>query len=137
MNYQDEPTKGFISTQLHGIFDCFVGPLLIASPWLFGFSNVGNSAALFIPIFFGVLTSVMTIFTKYEISPIKMFPLQLHLILDMIAGFMLFVLPFLYDFYHEVWLPHVLFGLFMMGSALFTRNSPFLGRFYVLDSRGL
>lgn len=138
MTYQDDiPVKGFISTQLHGVLDYLVGLLLIASPWLFHFYMIDSAAAVFVPIFFGWLTLIMALFTRYEASPIKMFPLQLHLILDGFAGFVLIVLPFLYGFYHLVVWPHLLIGLLMFGSALFTRHSPFFNRFETLDSRGL
>jgi len=128
--------KPFISTKLHSIFD-YAGSLIItASPWLFGFYHIGG-AALFLPLVFGVLLMIMVIFTRHEGGLIKVFPFQLHLFLDMIVGFVLLVSPFLYKFYPFVWLPHVLLGLFLMGSGIFTRHSPFLEDFEVLDPRGL
>lgn len=126
----------FISTKLHSVFDYVGGVVVAASPWLFGFYNVGG-AALFIPLVFGVLQMIMVIFTKHEGGLIKVFPLQLHLLLDMFVGFLLLISPFLYKFYPFVFLPHVLLGLFLLGSSIFTRRSPFLEPFEVLDSRGL
>jgi hypothetical protein len=128
--------KPFISTKLHSIFDYVGGIIVTASPWLFGFYNVGG-AALFIPLVFGGLQLVMVIFTRHEGGFIKVFPLQLHLFIDMMVGFVLLVSPFLYKFYPFVFLPHVLLGLFLMGSGIFTKHSPFLENFDVLDPRGL
>ncbi len=138
MNYQDEaPSKGFIPRSVHGVLDYLGSAVMIAAPWLFGYSHIDNAAALFLPIFFGALTAVMSLFTKYEASPFKVFPFQLHLILDMIAGFVLLVSPFLWGFYQSVFLPQVIIGLYLMGSAIFTQGSPLMGKMEVLDSRGL
>lgn len=131
------PLKGFISTRALGILDYLVALVLIGSQWIFGFSKIDNAAALFLPIFFGALTLVMAIFTNYEASFIKIFPLQLHLILDMVAGFVLLVSPFLWGFAGSVWLPHVLLGLLLMVMAIYTTKSPFKNGFSPLDSRGL
>jgi predicted membrane metal-binding protein len=128
--------KPFISTKLHSVFDYAGGVVVTASPWLFGFYRLGG-AALFIPLVFGVLQMIMVIFTTHEGGLIKVFPLQLHLLLDMFIGFVLFVSPFLYNFYPFVFLPHVLLGLFLLGSSIFTRHSPFLEPFEVLDPRSL
>jgi len=128
--------RPFISTKLHSLFDYAGGVVITASPWLFGFYQIGG-AALFLPLVFGGLLCIMVIFTKHEGGLIKVFPLQLHLLLDMFVGFVLLVSPFLYKFYPFVVLPHVLMGLFLMGSGIFTRHSPFLENFEVLDARGL
>lgn len=136
MNYQEEK-RGIISTQVCGILDYLIALLLIASPKLFGFYNVDNAAALITPYFFGGLLLVMSIFTKYEMSPIKVFPLQLNLILTGFVGFVLTVWPFLYGFYNLVFLPHLLIGLSLMFIAYSTKHSPFTNKMEVLDSRGL
>jgi hypothetical protein len=135
-NFIFNTMKPFISTKLHSIFDYLGGIVVTASPWLFGFYPVGG-AALFIPLVFGVLLMIMVIFTRHEGGLIKVFPLQLHLLLDMFVGFVLLVSPFLYKFYPFVFLPHVLLGLFLISSGIFTRHSPFLEDFEVLDPRGL
>jgi predicted membrane metal-binding protein len=125
----------FISTKMHGVADYLAGIVITASPWLFGFRDVGG-AALFIPVVFGTLLTLMTIFTRHEMGLIKVVPMQVHLTLDMLTGFLLIVAPFLYGFYHNVFLPHLLLGLFLFGSALFTQHSPFTGPLSLLDERG-
>ncbi|WP_158825458.1 SPW repeat domain-containing protein [Mucilaginibacter lacusdianchii] len=128
----------FISTKMHGVADYLAGIVITASPWLFGFSDTNTGgAALFFPVVLGVLLTLMTIFTRHELGLIQVLPLQLHLVLDMIAGFLLLVSPFLYDFYPKVWLPHVLLGALLFGSALFTKGSPFTGPLDLLDERGM
>lgn len=128
--------KTFISTKFHAVLDYVGGILITASPWIFGFYKVGG-AALFLPLVLGILQMTMVIFTKHEGGLIKVFPLQLHLILDMLVGFVLLVSPFLYGFYSFVFLPHVLLGLLSLSAALFTDDSPFLSRLQIFDPRGL
>jgi len=128
--------KPFISTMFHSVLDYVGGILITASPWLFGFYKVGG-AALFIPLVFGALQMIMVVFTKHQGGLIKVFPLQLHLFLDMLVGFILIVAPFLYNFYPFVFLPHVLLGLLSLSAALFTHESPFLEEMHLFDPRGL
>jgi hypothetical protein len=128
--------KAFISPGLHGIMDYIMGVVVTASPWLFGFVPVGG-AALFIPVVFGALLCIMSIFTANPKGLFPVIPFQVHLVIDMFVGFLLFVSPFLYGFYPFVVLPHVLLGLLLMGAGIFTQPSPFLDDdLNVLDPRG-
>jgi hypothetical protein len=128
--------KTFISTKFHAVLDYVGGILITASPWIFGFYNVGG-AALFIPLVLRGLQIFMVLFTNHEGGLIKVIPLQIHLIMDMLVGFILIVAPFLYNFYPLVFLPHVLLGLFAFSSGIFTKSSPFIQKIQVLDPRGL
>jgi len=127
--------KSFIPTKFHAVLDYVGGILITASPWIFGFYQVGG-AAFFIPVVFGLLQMVMVIFTNHEGGLIKVMPLQLHLFIDMMVGFILIISPFLYNFYPFVFLPHVLLGLLSLSAALFTHQSPFLDKMQLFDPRG-
>jgi len=87
-----------------------------------------SSAALLIPMFFGWLQLIMTIFADTEASPIRQFPIQMNMVADMIMGFFLFVSPFLYTFYNKAHWPELLLGGMLMFLALFTKKSPFLSK---------
>jgi hypothetical protein len=120
--------KPFISTSFYGFFKYFSSLFLIASPWVFNLVDV-SSAALLIPIYFGWLQLIMTIFADTEASPIRQFPVQMNMVADMIMGFFLFVSPWVYDFASKKpnsahW-PEVLLGGMLMFLALFTKKSPF------------
>jgi hypothetical protein len=128
--------RSFIPTMAHAVLDYVSGILITASPWLFGFAHLGG-APLFIPLVFGSLQVLMVIFTKHELGLIKVIPIQTHLFIDMIMGFFLFVSPFLYKFYPFVVLPHVVLGLFLFASGIFTRHSPFLDDVDAFDPKGL
>ncbi|WP_295767196.1 hypothetical protein [uncultured Mucilaginibacter sp.] len=128
--------KTFVPINFHAVLDYIGGILITASPWIFGFYRFGG-AALFLPLLLGSMQLLMTVFTNHQGGLIKVFPLQLHLFLDMVVGFILIVSPFLYKFYVDVYLPHLLLGLLSFGAALFTRRSPFIDQLELLDARGI
>jgi hypothetical protein len=97
---------------------------LIASPWLFGYADV-SSAALLIPIYIGWLQLIMAIFVDNETGFVKQFPMQMHLVLDVVMGFIIMVSPWLWDFSSKVFLPQLLMGLLLFCMGLFTKKSPF------------
>ena len=117
--------KPFISTAFYGVVNYVLALTLIASPWLFDLVNV-SSAALFIPIYIGWLQLIMAIFSDNETGFIKQFPMQIHLTLDVIMGFFLFVSPFLYTFSDKAFWPEVLLGGLLIFMGNFTKKSPWL-----------
>jgi hypothetical protein len=126
--------KPLISTKTHGAMDYVAGVLIAASPWIFGFVKLGG-APLFLPLLVGIVQLLMTIFTNYEYGLFKAIPMQVHLIIDILSGFILIACPWVYGFYHFVFLPHLLFGLFTVFSGLFTMHSP-LFKIKTFDERG-
>ena len=126
--------KPIISLKAHGILDYAGGILITFSPWIFGFAPLGG-APLFLPLCLGSMQLVMAIFSNHPYGIIKVFPMQLHLIIDMFAGIILIAAPWIYGFYHFVFLPHVLLGSMSFLAGLLTRNSP-LYRLELFDERG-
>jgi hypothetical protein len=112
----------FFPTRLHGVIDYLWGLALIASPWLFGFADV--PAAKWVAIFFGAGAILYSLVTAYELSLIPLVPMPLHLGLDGLAGFILAISPLGFGFANQVYLPHVLFGLFSVVASLVTRTQP-------------
>jgi hypothetical protein len=113
-----------ITSRMHGMLDYPAGVLLIAAPWIFGFSDVGNGATA-IPIVVGALVILQSLITDYELSLANVLPLRAHLGLDVVAGAFLALSPFLFGFSDEgtnAWLPHVLGGLLLIGSGLMTQT---------------
>jgi hypothetical protein len=116
--------KPFIPTAFYGVLNYILSLTLIASPWLFGYADV-SSAALLIPIYFGWLQLIMAIFVDNETGFVKQFPMQMHLVLDVVMGFIIMVSPWLWDFSSKVFLPQLLMGLLLFCMGLFTKKSPF------------
>lgn len=112
----------FIRTKTHGILDYTWGALLIASPWLFNF--VVGGAAQNIPIVIGIVVLLMALVTNYELGVIKRLAMPTHLAMDIIVGIFLALSPWLFGFDEVVYLPHLIFGIFAIGSGLVTRRTP-------------
>jgi hypothetical protein len=126
--------KAIISLKVHGILDYVGGILTTFSPWIFGFADLGD-APLYIPLCLGSMQLVMAIFSNHPYGLFKVFPMQLHLIIDMFAGILIMVSPWIYGFYHVVFLPHLLLGMMSFFAGLLTRHSPLYG-LELSDERG-
>lgn len=112
----------FIKTKTHGILDYLVGVLLILAPYIFGFANGG--AAQIVPMVIGILTIVMALFTDYEYGAVKSIPMSAHLTMDIVAGIFLAVSPWLFGFADYVFWPHLIVGIFEIGTAMTTYRVP-------------
>jgi SPW repeat len=113
-----------ITSRMHGMLDYPLGIVLIAAPWIFGFSDAGG-AAVAAPIIVGALVILQSLITDYELSIADILPLRAHLAMDAVLGAILALSPFIFGFSDEgtnAWLPHVVAGIAMIGSALMTRT---------------
>jgi len=113
-----------ITSRMHGMLDYPAGILLIAAPWIFGFSDVGG-AAVAVPIAIGVLVILQSLITDYELSVADVLPLPAHLSMDVLAGAFLALSPFIFGFSDEganAWVPHVVAGIALIASGLMTQR---------------
>jgi hypothetical protein len=111
-----------IPTRIHGVIDYLTGVLLIAAPWLFGFADGG--AAQWVPIILGLMVILQSLVTDYELGVAHWLAMPMHLVLDGLSGALLVVSPWLFGFADEVWVPHVVIGLFEIVMSLVTRKEP-------------
>jgi nitrogen fixation protein len=111
-----------IPTRVHGIMDYAMGLLLIAAPWLFGFSDI--PAATWVPVVLGAGVIVYSLITNYELAAVRLLPMRIHLLLDMAGGVLLLASPWLFNFADEVRWPHVVFGALEIGAAAMTARMP-------------
>ena len=107
-----------ISTKTHGILDYLVGLLLIAAPWFLGFAN--NGPETWVPVILGVGTLMYSVFTDYEMGAYRTLSMKTHLWIDGIAGLILALSPWLFDFADQVYLPHLIVGVGEVLIALLT-----------------
>ncbi len=112
----------FLPTRVHGVIDYLWGVALIATPWLFGFANGG--AAQWVAVNFGLGAILYSVVTAYELGVLRVLPMEMHLGLDALAGALLAASPWLFGFAREVYLPHLLFGLFSVVASFITRTEP-------------
>jgi hypothetical protein len=114
-----------ITPRMHAMLDYPLAVVLIAVPWIFGFSDVGG-AAVALPIVVGVLAFCQSLITDWELSVAKIVPLPIHLKLDALAGIVLAISPFVFSFSDEgtnVWLPQVVAGIGMLNAGLMTQRN--------------
>ena len=102
----------FIPTKFHAPLDYIVGAALIAAPWIFQFSE--HKAATVVPIVLGIGLIAYSLFTNYELGVWKVAPMAVHNLIDVAAGTVLALSPWIFGFADEsanVWAPHLIVGL--------------------------
>nr|WP_237144458.1 SPW repeat protein [Pontibacter pamirensis] len=96
--------------------------MLIASPWLIGFKEV--EVASWTAVLAGVLVFMQTAFTDIEVGIVKKTSMSTHLMFDVFIGVILAVSPLLFDFAQRIYMPHLIFGLYLILSAFITHRVP-------------
>ena len=73
-----------ISRKTHGVFDYVMSAVLIASPWMCGFSTevVNRQIALIL----GIAVALYSLVTKYDLGMIGILPFAFHRFLDLAVG---------------------------------------------------
>ncbi|SKB68875.1 SPW repeat-containing protein [Parapedobacter luteus] len=108
----------FIGRRFHAVLDYMAGLLLIAAPWLFGFTSI--AAATWVAVIIGVAIIGMSLFTDYEGGVVKEIPMSTHLAIDVFAGLVLAASPWLFGFADQFYGPHLILGILEAGAGLFT-----------------
>ncbi len=73
----------------------------------------------------GVVILMSELTTTSPISPIKMVPMRIHVWMDVLVGLILAVSPWIFGFADNdanVWVPHLVVGIAVIGYALITRT---------------
>ena len=114
----------FIPTKFHAPLDYIVGVALIAAPWIFQFSE--HTAATVVPVVLGIGLIAYSLFTDYELGVWKVAPMAVHNLIDVVAGTLLALSPWLFGFADEsakVWVPHVIVGVAAIFLGLTTKQT--------------
>lgn len=117
----------FIPTRVHGMLDYVMGVLLIACPWILGFADAdfaANGAETWIMVLFGGMMIVAALMTAYECGVVSLISMKTHLGMDVLMGLVLAASPWLFGFYEQVWVPHLVLGLSEVGAGLMTKTVP-------------
>jgi SPW repeat len=107
-----------INTKVHAALDYLLGILLAGAPWIFRFEPSGPKYN--VPLAVGSMAACLALVTKFEYAPIKLVPLRLHLIIDVVSGIALAASPWVFGFSDIVFKPHLVFGLTHAVVALLT-----------------
>ena len=113
----------FIPTKFHAPLDYIVGAGLIAAPWIFQFSE--HTAPTVISIVLGIGLIGYSLFTNYELGVWKVAPMAVHNLIDVVAGALLALSPWLFGFADEganTWAPFVVVGLAAVALGLTTKQ---------------
>jgi hypothetical protein len=113
-----------LSSTTHTIIGIIVGLALVAAPWLFGFAD--TNAPKIVAMAVGVFILLSELTNTSPVSLVKLVPMRVHIILDVITGLFLLVSPWLFGFADlsaNAWVPHVVVGLLVAGYALMTRTN--------------
>jgi uncharacterized membrane protein HdeD (DUF308 family) len=114
----------FIPTKFHAPLDYIVGAALIASPWIFSFSD--TTAPTILAIVLGIGLFAYSLFTNYELGVWKVAPLAVHNLFAIVAGAFLALSPWLFGFADDPangWIWFVVVGLAAIFLGLTTKQS--------------
>lgn len=110
-----------ISTRFHGMTDYLLGFILIVLPFILNFPD---GAATILPIVLGAGTIVYSLMTDYEMGVAKVLSMKTHLDIDLLAGALLVVSPWLFGFADQVMWPSIILGIVEIGASLMTEKTP-------------
>ena len=113
----------FIPTKLHAPLDYIVGAVLIAGPWIFQYSDSGAATAISVVLGIGLIA--YSLVTNYELGVWKVAPMAVHNLIDIVAGALLAVSPWLFGYADDganVWVPFVVIGVAAIFLGLTTKQ---------------
>jgi hypothetical protein len=84
--------RGPLPLRLHAAIEPLIGAILIAAPWIFGFSDANDAKTLCIVL--GVVVILTGAMTDWRVSLARMIPLRMHFMADLTVAAILIVAPF-------------------------------------------
>jgi SPW repeat len=113
--------RGPLSLRAHQMIEPFAAILLIAAPWIFGFSD--NDTATTLSVIIGVIVLLTGMSTRWRLSLVKLIPLRTHFMMDLGVAVALIALPFIAGFSDHGGATRffVIAGVLELGTALMTR----------------
>ncbi|HEX4668531.1 MAG TPA: SPW repeat protein [Solirubrobacterales bacterium] len=116
--------RGPIPLNAHAALEPLIAIVIIAAPWIFGFSDVGDAKAVCIAV--GVLMLIAGSMTDWRFSLVRLIPLRVHLMTDLLLGAVLILSPFVFGFSDEGGATRftIIAGVLELITALATRWSP-------------
>jgi hypothetical protein len=113
--------RGPLPLRAHQMIEPFAAILLIAAPWIFGFSD--NDTATTISVIAGIVVLATGMSTRWRMSVVKLISLRTHFMMDVALGIALIAIPFIAGFGDEGGPTRffVIAGILELGTALMTR----------------
>lgn len=107
-----------IPIKVHGYLDYIVGLLLMWVPVWLNYTDYGAQG--WVPVILGVITVGYSFLTRYALGVIKLIPVHIHFLLDLLSALILLFSPWLFHFADQIWFPYVLVGIIEIGVISFT-----------------
>jgi hypothetical protein len=91
--------RGPIPLNMHAALEPLIALVIIAAPWIFGFSGSDDAKAVCIGV--GVVMLVAGALTDWRLSLARLIPLRMHLMTDLLLAAVLILAPFVFGFGDE------------------------------------
>ena len=91
--------RGPVPLHLHAMLEPLMAVLIIAAPWIFGFSE--TTSATTICVIVGVSMLIVGSLTDWRLSLARVIPLRMHLAGDLLLGAVLLLSPLVFGFADE------------------------------------
>ncbi|HKF83876.1 MAG TPA: SPW repeat protein [Solirubrobacterales bacterium] len=113
--------RGPIPLNMHAALEPFIALVIIAAPWIFGFSETDSATVICVLV--GVVMLLVGSMTDWRMSLMRVIPLRMHMIGDLTLGAVLLLSPLVFGFADEGGPTRfmVIAGLLEVMTALMTR----------------
>ncbi|MFL5832826.1 MAG: SPW repeat protein [Solirubrobacterales bacterium] len=91
--------RGPIPLNLHAAIEPLVAVIVIAAPWIFGFSETDSATAICVIV--GLVMLVSGALTDWRMSLARVIPLRMHLMTDLLLAAVLVLSPLVFGFADE------------------------------------
>jgi hypothetical protein len=127
--------RGPIPLNLHAALEPLIAIVIIAAPWIFGFSDVDDAKVVCIAV--GAVMLIAGSMTDWRFSIARVIPLRVHLATDLLLGALLILAPFVLGFSDQGGATRftVIAGVLEILTALSTRWDPIEAEESVVDRR--
>ncbi|HEV7770536.1 MAG TPA: SPW repeat protein [Solirubrobacterales bacterium] len=88
--------RGPIPLNTHAALEPLIAIVIIAAPWIFGFSDVDDARILCIAV--GAVMLIAGSMTDWRLSIARVIPLRMHMMTDLALGAALILAPFILGF---------------------------------------
>jgi hypothetical protein len=112
----------FINIKTHAFLDYFMGLFLVVAPFIFHLNRQSPEGLLFYVL--GATLLIYSMLTDYEFSLLKIIPMKVHLLLDVLSGIFLAASPWIFNFADRIYIPHLILGILEIGAGLMTSTTP-------------
>lgn len=88
--------RGPIPLNLHAALEPLIAIVVIAAPWIFGFSDTDSATVICVLV--GVAMLVIGSLTDWRLSLMRLIPLRMHMIGDLTLAMVLLLSPLIFGF---------------------------------------